>query len=365
MSKLHNTAESMRLFFELVDSPFGGREPRRFSDEELLSAYDQAFSNRIALLYLSKHRREGWDPRLEEKYQTLHRREQMTFEVIARLANHLDRWDPTKYVIFKSVKPYPATPNDTDVVCLGDSADYERMYQHLLHAGYVFHEWAPQQRTVYDPRGVGKVGVGKKGGTYYIDLYTEISTDYFSYLDKRRFRPFVVRKDVDGVPVNLLRPEPELAVAMFHSVFPERTFQLEHFYLPLYYFAMPHFDLETFIRFSKDAGVAYAVKTQCSLIARLHQANFGNVPKPVERILVELGENNREVARLERCRLTTPYMFSPRTFWTAFAIKATEWHCFKSLIWQGVKMLNPKFFLEVLGSIKLRMSEKGAYHLES
>lgn len=364
MPDFHNTTAQMRLFFELVGSPFVPREPRTFTDEELLSAYDQAFPNRIALLYLSMHRRPGWDPRLEEKYQALHQREQRTFDVIARVAEHLNRWDSANYVVFKSIKPYPATPNDTDVICLGEDADYERMYQHLLAAGYHFHEWAPQQRTIYDARGEGKVGLGKKGGTYYIDLYTEISTDYFSYMNKRRFRPFVVTRDVLGVPVKLLRPEPELAVVMFHSVFPERTFQLEHFYVPLYTFQQPDFDLDTFIRFSREAGVAYAVSTQCSLIARLHLEHFGFVPEPVDRILRELGSNVREVRQLERMKLTTPYMFTPRTFWLAFAGKTLEWHSFKSLLVQGVKMLNPKFFLDVMRSIRRRMSEKGIYHLE-
>ena len=124
------------------------------------------------------------------------------------------------------------------------------------------------------------------------------------------------------------------------------------------------FDLDLFLRFSREAGVAYAVKTQASLIARMHQEYFGSVPPPIRRILDELGENRREVRRFESWKLSTPYMFSPRTFWTAFAIKATEWHSFKSLLWQGVKMLNPKFFLDVMRSIRLRLSEKGLYHLE-
>ncbi|HYC72422.1 MAG TPA: hypothetical protein VEB66_14525 [Opitutaceae bacterium] len=364
MSGFHNTQDQMGLFFELVGSPFVDRPLRRFSDEELLGAYDQAFPNRIALLYLTLHRRRGWDPRLEEKYQVLHTREQMTFDVIARLAGHLNAWNPDKYVVFKSIKPYPATPNDTDVVCLGDDRDYEEMYARLLEAGYHFHEWAPQQRTVYDARGEGKVGLGKKGGTYYIDLYTEISTDYFAYMNKRRFKPFVLTKEVNGVPVKLLRPEPELAVVMFHSVFPERTYQLEHFYLPLHTMARPDFEVGTFLRFARDAGVAYAVKTQCALVARLHAQHFGFVPPPIAAVLADLGGNAREVARFERARLTTPYLFSPRTFWTAFALKAREWHCFKSLLRQGVKMLNPRFFMDVMRSIRRRLSEKGIYHLE-
>jgi hypothetical protein len=354
----------MTSLFELLGSPFVDKPLRRFSDQELLEVYDLAFPDRVALLYLSLHRREDWDQRLEEKYQALKAREQATFDVIARLAEALRDWQPKQYVVFKSIKPYPATPNDTDVICFADPAGYEEMYQHLLSKGYVFHEWAPQQRTVYDARGVGSIGAGKKGGTYYIDLYSEISTDYFAYMNKQRLKPFVITREVNGVPVRLLRPEPELAIVLFHSVFPERTFQLEHFYLPLHTLAKPDFDLDLFIRFARESGSAYAVKSQASLIAWLHQQHFGFVPEPVRYILAELGANPREVARFKAREGHTPYMFTPRTFWTAFAIKAMEWHCFKSLLWQGTKMLNPKFFLEVMGSIRLRMSEKGTYHLE-
>lgn len=354
----------MRTFYELLGSPFVGKPLRHFSDQELLDVYDKAFPNRVALLYLTLHRREGWDTRLEEKYQKLKSREEMTFDVIARVGEALNAWRPDQYVVFKSIKPYPATPNDTDVICFANPAGYEEMYQHLLSLGYIFHEWAPQQRTVYDARGAGKIGEGKKGGTYYIDLYTEISTDYFAYMNKHRLKPYVVTRDVRGVPVKFLRSEPELAIVMFHSVFPERTFQLEHFYAPLHTLSHPDFDLSAFIRFCQESGVGYAVKTQCSLIASMHREHFGFVPLPIQMILNELGSNPREVARFASMQGQMPYMFSPQTFWTAFAFKAREWYCFKSLMWQGVKMLNPKFFIEVMGSIRLRMSEKGAYHLE-
>jgi hypothetical protein len=354
----------MNPLSDLLGSPFVDKPPRRFTDPELLGVYDLAFKNRVALLYLSQHRRSGWDPRLEEQYQTLKHREQTTFDVIARLAEVLNAWVPDEYVIFKSIKPYPATPNDTDVICFADAPGYEEMYEYLMQKGYIFHEWAPQQRTVYDPRGAGKIGPGKKGGTYYIDLYAEISTDYFSYMDKQRLRPFIVTRQIGGVPVRLLRPEPELAIVMFHSVFPERTFQLEHFYVPLYMLEKPEFELDVFIRFARESGVAYAVKTQCALIASIHFDQFGFVPKPIQGVLDALGTNAREVNHFKVLAGRTPYMFTPRTFWTAFAIKAAEWHCFKSLLWQGVQMLNPKFSLEVLKSIRLRMSARGAYNLE-
>lgn len=342
-----------------VDSPLPAR-----GDSELLDVFTDAFRNRVGLLYLALHRRADWDPRLEDRYQELRAREHRTIKVIASLARVLNEGFREQYVIFKSVKPYPATPNDTDVVCLGPHSVYEEMYSALLARGYHFHEWAPQQRTVYDPGGVGQIGAGKKGGTYYIDLYEEISTDYFSYMDKRRLVPFVVRKELEGVPVNLLRPEPELAIVMFHSVFPERTFQLEHFYYPLYVLRAPHFDLELFLRFAIDSGVAFAVKTESSLIAQLHERHFGFVPRPIQKILDVLGSNDREVRRFSEQGGTTPYLFSPRTFWTAFLLKSVEWHSFRSLLIQGFRMLDPRFFRDVMRSIRMRMSEKGAYHLE-
>lgn len=354
----------MNILLDLLGSPFLDRPILESQDSLLLDAYAEAFPNRVALLLLTLHRREGWDPRLEGLYQELSDRENATRSVIAALGAVLNEWNKDKYVIFKSIKPYPATPNDTDVICLGGSADYEQLFELLLDRGYQFHEWAPQQRTLYDPRGKGKIGSGKKGGTYYIDLYEEISTDYFSYMDKRRLNPFVFQEKVDGVEINLLRPEPELAIVMFHSVFPERTFQLEHFYYPLYAFASRDFDIELFLRFSRESGVGYAISTQASLIAWLHEREFGFVPEPVERVLSALGENRREVGRFAEREGKTPYLFSPRTFWTAFALKAQEWYCFRSLIRQCVKMLDPRFFMDVLRSIRLRMSERGAYHLE-
>jgi hypothetical protein len=73
-------------------------------------------------------------------------------------------------VIIKSIKPYPAVPNDTDVLILGGKKEFKQTLDYLYAKGYIFHEWAPMQTTVYDPRGKGKIGKGKKGGTYYIDI---------------------------------------------------------------------------------------------------------------------------------------------------------------------------------------------------
>ena len=105
---------------------------------------------------------------------------------------------PNKYAIFKSLKPYPATPNDTDVIIFGNRAEFEGVLEHLYSKGFLFHEWAPMQTTLIHPDGKGKTGKGKKGGTYYIDFYSDISTDYFLYIDKRSLIPYLVTKTING-----------------------------------------------------------------------------------------------------------------------------------------------------------------------
>jgi hypothetical protein len=60
----------------------------------------------------------------------------------------------------------------------------------------------------------------------------------------------------------------------------------------------------------------------------------------------------------------TPYMFSPRTFWLTFLNKIKDNAALKSLFVQGLHMLNPVFFMDVMVSLKNRFSEKGIYHLE-
>jgi hypothetical protein len=356
--------ENLDKLIRVIGSPFVANSRQDLNDDELLNIYDTAFSNRVALLYLGLCRHKGWVSQLEEKYQSLLNRELMTYSVVEKLASLLNAFDAREYVIFKSIKPYPATPNDTDVLWMGDSKSYERMYKYILDAGYLFHYWAPQQRTVHDPRGTGKIGQGKKGGTYYIDLYQEISTDYYAYLNKNSIREFIRTEKINGEPVNLLRAEPELAIVMFHSVFPERTFQLEHFYVPLYRVADPSFELDLFAGFCRTNKLSYAVSTHLSMIAALHKKHFGFVPDAIRILCGKLGENKRETERFLVRGEHIPYLFSARTFWVTFAEKTKEWYSLRSLIVQLLKMLNPIFFWDVVKSLRLRLSKEGAYHLE-
>ncbi len=149
---------------KLIGTPFSQKYFHPVSDALLLEIYEKAFYDRVAPLYLHKFRHEGWLPKLEDHYVFVRDREAMTRSVLSELAANLNDWDENGYVIFKSLKPYPAIPNDTDVLIFGGKREFKSALAHLYKQGYLFHEWAPMQTTLYDARGKGKIGVGKKGG---------------------------------------------------------------------------------------------------------------------------------------------------------------------------------------------------------
>lgn len=348
---------------KIIGSPFV-EEKNEVSQDTLEKVYDQAFADRVALLYLTLHRKDRWSNFLETKYQTLKDRRERTLNVIASLGETLNRFGVNDYAIFKSLKPYPATPNDTDVIVFGGREKFKAALDALYQDNYLFHEWAPMQTTLIHPKGKGKTGKGKKGGTYYIDMYSDISTDYFLYIDKRSLIPYVETRIVNGRKIQNIRKEIEVAIILFHNVFPERTFQLEHFYMPLYHLQEDDFDVEVMLKFTRDQKLTRALSTNLTIVEYIHKKIFGFAPDRITRILDSIGRNDQELAKFINNGEITPYMISPKTFWQTFIDKIFDPAAFKSLITQGLHMLNPIFFFDVMRSLKNRFSERGTYHLE-
>jgi hypothetical protein len=215
-----------------------------------------------------------------------------------------------------------------------------------------------------DPRGATLVGKGKKGGTYYIDLYQEISTDYFAYLDKRRLRDSIRTTMIDGVPVPTLRPEPELAIVLFHNVFPERTFQLEHFYLLMYRLSEPDFDVDVFVEFVRNNNITSAIAANVAVIQELHQTCFGVVPSQLRQLTDRVGTDVNEVRRFLATGCSLPYLFSRQLFWRSFAGKLREWYSFRTALIQAAHLIDPRFLVDVIRSIRMRMGSESVYKAE-
>lgn len=331
---------------------------------EIKEIYELALKNRMGLYLLNKYSQILTDDFLVNEYKKLRNRNEMTQKVITKACNLLDK-HKIEYVLFKSLKPYLATPNDTDILIFGNKKQFKNTLKLFYLENYIKHEIAPLQTTICDPRGKEFIGPKKKGGTYYIDVYFDIGTDYFAYINKNKIRPYVERTVIDHVSISNLKPEIELAILMFHNVFPERTFQLEHFYLPLFYLSKyPNFDIDLFWSFIKNQHLEYAVNTNLTLVNHLHRKVFNNIPKKLQILSNGYSPNYLELEKWSNTNYDMPYLFSPKTFWKSFSQKLKDSHASKSLVIQFLHMLSPPFFFDVLKSLKLRFSAKGAYQQE-
>ena len=345
-----------------IGTPF---EPNKIWDEpeESEEIYRYAFKNRVGLLYLLKIKEFELLDRLSNEYEKLDFRAGETMATAGRAGKVLNKAG-IDYVIFKTIRPYPATPNDVDILCLDGVPGYTKAINALYKAGYfTFDDGAPMQVLFSDPRGKGIASWDKKGGIYYVDLYKAPAADFFIYLDPEKLKAHIIDTNLNGYVVKILRPEVELATILMHSVFPEITFTLELFYTITY--SLSRFSeeqVEKFISFSKKNHLLFPVRVCLSITGSLHENAFGYVPEAISNVLHKTGgKYQREVDSFTSKKFETPYKLLSTSFFIAFLNKLKEASSLKSLGIQGIHMLNPVFLKDVLSSLYKHLS-KGTYN---
>ena len=161
----------------------------RPTPDQVDECFDLAFENRVGLLFLERCRELGvaLSPAARENHARLSERRDLTERMMIRLADVLQTVARDRWVLFKSVKPFPSTPNDTDWFPF-DRREHPALVRRLLESGFSFLERAPLQTTLIEDSGAGRVHSDKRGGIYYIDCYKAPSADYFIYLDPDKMR---------------------------------------------------------------------------------------------------------------------------------------------------------------------------------
>ncbi len=346
----------------VIGSPFLAYQSGDLVESDEL--YQYAFKNRIALLYLLALKHRGALDRLREQYERLANRAHETLVTAARVATVLSS-ERIPYVVIKTVRPFPATPNDVDVLILGSRASYTKAMTVLEDAGYVGMDPAPLQRSFVDPRGKAQMRLDKAGGTYYVDLYRDPGVDRFVYLDKAKLTSNLSIMDIDGREVTVLRAEVDAATIMFHSVFPENTFSLEVAYMIWERLAQTDsFDEKVFRQFVRSNHMVFPIRCCLTIAAKVHESAFGDVSLALDDLLSSLGGAVSElVDEMSRQGLGFPYKFSPSVYWRTFLAKLVEPVAFASLIDQGIHMLQPASFLSTMKSLHHRLYEDSYRHV--
>ncbi len=356
-------AEKSRLIFQTIGWPIGSGTAHP-SPEQLEEVTEFAFKSRVGLLFLDEcvNRGIALGPKALELHASLMARRAATDRVVAKLARRLDEVAAGEWVLFKSIKPFASTPNDTDWFPF-DARRHQELVDHLVaDGGFKWMEKAPRQTTLIEAGGEGVTDTTKKGGVYYIDCYVAPSTDYFIYLDPRRMRGMTEIADVVGYPVPILQPHAELTSIMFHNVFPEKSFTIESYYLVKRYLDLmeERGTLAAFVDVCREQKVEYAAAVNLALVRDIDAGQFGIVDPRIAPILAGLGHEGISVKGFD-ANGAFPYEFPASVFWWTFLSKQRDRTSFLSSLNQFAHMLNPVFFADVVRIVWRRTVKGGVY----
>ena len=353
-----------KILFQVIGSPHSQNETIiKLKGNQIDEIFSYSFENRVALLFLEKLDSAGYRLTAEglSNLERLRERRRNTDRVLEKITSVLNEKFQNEWVFFKTLKPFPSTPNDTDWFPF-DVRNHEKMCKHLCENGFSFLEQAPLQTTLIEDSGRGIADSDKRGGVWYIDCYKQPGADYFIYLDPLKLKKHITFETIDGVQMPNLSPHAELSAICFHNVFPERTYSIETFYLILHYMLLIETEenLDLFIRTSKELHVVRAIVANLKITQSLHIQHFGVPVDSISYVLEELA-GTAILSEKERNPIVLPHYFDVSTFWMCFFEKLQEPLSLKSLFVQFFHMLNPIFFIGVVRILIKRLSRGGTY----
>ncbi len=322
-----------------------------FELQESQALLDLAFRNNVEMLYLSQLRAGGRLDHLASTFDSFEERRAGTEECIVRIASTLKRED-IPYAITKSLRPYPAIPNDTDVLYLGPLSGYDQAAARIERAGFQRTGSGRMQTEFFDPQGGEIFNRDKRGGRFYIDFYRLLAADQVPYMDSTKLLNHLWTREVNGVEIRVFEPAAEMTILYLHSVIMHRTFPLEVFASTACWLAeMQPADLDRFAAFLADSHAILVGATFFSLMAQLYAQSFGIVPEPILGMQTRLDRYILGRWHCEQISSQLPHICKLSTFSLAVFEKIGEQNAFRGFCKQALSMLNPVFFAEVMNHI--------------
>lgn len=323
----------------------GGRPYELHESKRLL---DCAFDNRVELIYLENLRAAGLLDELRPRYDEYTARGQKTRECIVRIADTMNRLG-IAYSITKSLRPYPAIPNDTDMLYLGPLKDYDEAVRRFSDEGFTVTFRGDMQVELFDAKSGAVFNNEKRGGMFYIDFYRQLAADHVPYMNSAVLRSHVTARRVANTDVKIFDPIAEMTILFLHAIIMHRTIPLEVMWCTAHYIAgFEKTDFDKFERFLRANRAVVGARTVVGMMADLYRQAYGEVPRQVQELVDRLGVRGAEVDFMNKEASGFPHIAKFSTFTLCVLEKILEWNAFKGFCKQLLKMLNPRFFAEVV-----------------
>ena len=343
---------------KIIGSPFCDDDVRGLPESvtDAKDLYTFAMKNKVGLLYLTalEERGELEKYSLRDEYIREIKKNEDQTATLYRIS-HLFNVHNIKYAIFKSSMPFPATPNDVDIIHFGNDDEFSKACRLMLAADYqeVTGTADTQQRMFHDTVTGGVLDPHpKKKDVFDIDLYQKVSASQLVYLDKAILERYVMNICPEGNQIKALSPEAELMAIIIHSIFPELLCTALAYYATLYYvYKMDDENILEFIDVVEANHVKKATQTHFSIVAELHQEAHGFAPGKIDQICNLLGGKENEGKSVVKNCFKLPHKYSVGCFLRVTAEKCYENEFRQSIPTQIVFSLNPKNFKWIVNNL--------------
>jgi hypothetical protein len=341
-----------------IGSPLLPKKELFVNGTESLELYDLAIKNKISLLYLESLKQRGKLNKLKMKYNEEYAKYLRFLDGVGGVSRTLDDAG-IKYVIFKTIRPYPAVPGDVDLLILDNKGAYKKSYE-------IFHEAGYEDKEGVVVSGSTGPDLIDRDANIIVDLQWQLELSHVIYMDKNKFRGRIIsRKIPQGAEIKIKTPTPELdsGIVIIHSI-TEYMYLLGEFYTFLYSLEkMNEKEIDDFIAVLKENKITAAAKSFFTITASLHEVAFGVMPEKLEYVSDKLGYEKSEAGRLEKNDFKMSHRYSMSTMVKVFIEKMGERRFRRSVGVQIEKMVvNPKLTKYLIDEVIERLRRE--YYLK-
>jgi hypothetical protein len=350
----NDNIKKVKAILNIIGSPFNNPlDINEDDDYDFIELYDIAKRNKIGLLLLESLTRKKNTNELDtelDKQREISKTLRITAERAASILNRTQ----CKYAIVKSNYPFPVTPNDVDLLIFGDNNEYRHVINSMKENHFEpVDDEAPLEVCMHDTTRAkhfnDPLQEFAQKDPYDVDIYKEIGASHIIYMNKRKLVDQISEITINSTKVNILKTPAEIALSIFHSIYPERLYTLLlHLHILYAIKEMRSTEVDDFLRIHHENKMHNAVLIVLSLTEKIEEICFGVSPSK----LIDLREAFGKQKQIQIDRL--PYLYPMRMVFNSFWGKRNDLVFTKSVVQQIISMLNPVYTHYILKVYKDR-----------
>ncbi len=325
-----------KKIIKIIGTPFNEPENIKLEKIEMKELFKNSLKNKLGLLFLESLEKNGRLPNiLEKEFDEQKKLKKLQKDTLERMVKSINKIN-CKYAIIKTIFPFSAIPNDVDVLLFDNDLIYRKIIDQLEKDNFIILGEAPMEINLRDMN-TAQSSDPKVKQWEDIDIYREVGASHLTYMNKNLLEKYIIEEIVDDKKYFKLTKPAELAISIFHAIYPERIYTLLLHYNILHQVNfMSKTELGLFIKICKEQRMIKAACMTLNVTEKIQEMCFNISPTKISELREKLGMKTQvSITKI-------PYVFPFKNVLSAFWEKKTETKFVKSMIKQIISMCNLK-----------------------